>query len=115
PFTPTSAQGAGQVLQTYFALVEAGKVDEAARFRVDAQPADLSRYLTYHAEVGAPGPIEGAAGSLYVEIPIVLYGRLTAGGEYRQSGRAILRRVSDTTGATAAERRWRIAWFDIKP
>lgn len=114
PFTPTSAQGAANVLQTYLALIEAGKVDEAAKLRIDGQAVDLSPYETYHAEIGAPGAIEGAAGSFYVEVPVVLYGRLTKGGQFHQSGRAILRRVNDVPGSTAEQRRWRIAWFDLK-
>jgi membrane-bound inhibitor of C-type lysozyme len=114
PFAPNSAQGAGQVLQTYYALVESGREDEAARLTVSGQKFDPTPYDTYHAEIGAPGPIEGAAGSLYVEIPVVVYGRLANGKEFHQSGRAILRRVNDVPGSTAEQRRWRIAWFDLK-
>jgi hypothetical protein len=114
PFTPTSPQGAAQVLQTYLALIESGKSAQAAKLRVDGGLFDATPYDTYHAEIGRPGPIEGAAGSLYVEIPVVLYGRLAKGGEFHQSGRAILRRVDDIPGATEAQLRWRIAWFDLK-
>jgi membrane-bound inhibitor of C-type lysozyme len=114
PFKPTSAQGAANVLQTYFALVESGKSAEGAKLRVDGELFDATPYDTYHAEIGAPGPIEGAAGSLYVEVPVVVYGRLASGKEFRQSGRAILRRVNNVPGATEEQLRWRIAWFDLK-
>lgn len=35
PFTADSAQGAANVVQTYYALVESGKVAEAAKLRTD--------------------------------------------------------------------------------
>ena len=114
PFKPTSAQGAGQVLQTYYALVESGRGIEAAKLTVSGTVFDPTPYDTYRAEIGAPGPIEGAAGSLYVEIPVVIYGRLANGKEFHQSGRAILRRVNDVPGATAEQLRWRISWIDLK-
>lgn len=108
PFRPESAQGAANVVQTYFALLEGRDVSAAAKLRTDHVREDLSPYLTYHAQVGAPGRIEGAAGSLYVEAPIVLYGRLRNGGEFHRSGKAILRRANDVPGSTPEQRRWRI-------
>ena len=115
PFTPQSAQGAANVLQTYFALLETGKAEEAARLRSDSAVIDLRPYLTYHGNVGAPGAIEGAAGSLFVEAPVVLYGRLARGGEFHQSGKAVLRRVNDVPGASPGQLRWRIERFELTP
>jgi hypothetical protein len=113
PFTPTSAQGAANVVQTYFALLEQGKAAEAARLRVDGRPEDLSPYASYHAQVGAPGHSEGAAGSLYIEVPVVIYGRLKTGGELHRAGKAVLRRANDVPGSTADERRWRIDRLEV--
>lgn len=113
PFSPTSAQAAADVVQTYFALLEAGKTGEAAKLRRDGQAPDLSPYAAYHAQVGAPGESEGAAGSIYVEIPVVIYGRLKAGGELHQSGKVTLRRVNDVPGSTADQRRWHIERIDL--
>lgn len=115
PFAPTSAQGAANVVQTYFALLEQGRASEAAKLTVDGRPEDLSRYASYHAEVGAPGRIEGAAGSLYVEVPVVEYGRLASGAELHRSGKAVLRRVNDVPGSTADQRRWRIERLELAP
>jgi membrane-bound inhibitor of C-type lysozyme len=115
PFPPTSAQGAANVVQTYFALLEQGKAAEAAKLRSDGVPEDLTPYASYHAQVGAPGAIEGAAGSLYVEVPVVLYGRLKSGAELHRSGKAILRRVNDVPGSTAEQRRWRIERLELTP
>jgi len=113
PFTATSAQGAADVVQTYYALLETGRTTEAAKLRGDGQPPDLSPYADYHAQVGAPGAIEGAAGSLYVEVPVVIYGRLRTGAELHEQGKAILRRVNDVPGSTAAQRRWRIERIEL--
>jgi len=115
PFTPTSAQGAANVVQTYFALLEQGKAAEAAKLRIGGRPEDLSPYASYHAQVGAPGGSEGAAGSIYIEVPVVIHGRLKSGGELHRSGKAILRRANDVPGTTAEERRWRIDRLELSP
>ncbi|MGA0607076.1 MliC family protein [Phenylobacterium sp. VNQ135] len=114
PFTPESAQGAANVVQTFYAYLEAGKVDEAAKLMRNAAPPDVSRYSSYHAQVGAPGQIEGAAGSLFVETPVVIYGRLKTGQEVHQSGRVVLRRVNDVPGSTTEQRQWRIERIELK-
>lgn len=114
PFTATSAQGAANVVQTYFALLETRRAGDAAVLRSDGQVFDLAPYASYHAQVGAPGAIEGAAGSLYVSVPVVIYGRLATGGPLHQSGAAVLRRVNDVPGATPEQRRWRIERFELK-
>lgn len=113
PFTQTSAQGAANVVQTYFALLETGKAGEAAKLRSDGKPPDLTPYAEYHAQVGAPGRVEGAAGSLYVEVPVVIYGRMKAGPELHKSGKAVLRRVNDVPGSTPDQRRWRIERLEV--
>lgn len=114
PFTPESAQGAANVLQTYYALVESGKVAEAAKLRTDGREEDLKPFASLHAQTGGPGPIEGAAGSLFVEVPVVLYGRFATGGEYHASGKATLRRVNNVPGATAEQLKWRIEKIEVK-
>jgi membrane-bound inhibitor of C-type lysozyme len=115
PFAPTSAQGAANVVQTYYALVEAGKYAEAGKLRSDGNAGDFSPYASYHAQVGAPGESEGAAGSIYIEVPVVVYGRLKTGAELHQSGKAVLRRVNDVPGSTAAQRRWHIERIELTP
>jgi hypothetical protein len=118
PFAASSAQGAAQVVQSYFALIEAGRYAEALRLWEGAGEAsgtsekefaaELGRYREYHAEVGAPGRMEGAAGSSYVGVPVQLYGRLKDGTPFRRRAEVTLRRVNDVAGSTEEERRWRI-------
>jgi hypothetical protein len=122
PFTPDSAQGAAQVVQTYYALLEARKYVEAHKLwgpgsdLADATFADqFTRYREYHAEIGAPGEIEGAAGSLYVEVPVRTYGVTTAGERFEVPGAVTLRRVNNVDGSTPEQRRWHIAKIDLPP
>lgn len=119
PFDEKSAEGAAQVVQTYFALIEAGKYAGARRLwggggeasgKTEADfAADFSRYRDYHAEVGAPGRMEGAAGSSFVTVPVMLYGRLKDGTPFRHRGEVTLRRVNDVPGSTKEQRRWHIS------
>ena len=115
PFTPQSAQGAANVLQTYYANIEMRRYADAARLRADGKPENLDRFALHHAQVGAPGPIQEAAGSFTVEVPVVIYGRLMTGAEHHQSGRAVLRRASPPQGAAPAPSEWRIERVDLKP
>jgi hypothetical protein len=114
PIDPKSAQGAGQVLQHYFALAEQGKFADADKYwSKGAEKLDLSRYREVHANIGAPGNSEGAAGSIYVDIPVQLYGRTKDGKEFNSRGTMTLRRVNDVPGSTAEQRRWHIHKSDF--
>jgi hypothetical protein len=122
PIAPDSAQGAGQVVQTYYALLEGGSYAEARALwadqgrasgrNADVFAAGFARYASYHAQIGAPGQIEGAAGSLYVEVPVVRYGAVKDGRSFSVKGAVTLRRVNDVPGATAEQRRWHIVRID---
>ncbi|HEY6916268.1 MAG TPA: hypothetical protein VI381_01360 [Allosphingosinicella sp.] len=125
PFTQDSAQGAANVVQTYYALLEQGKYREAWRLwseggeasgmGAEAFTASFAEYAEYHANIGAPGRIEGAAGSLYVTVPVQLYGRLKSGEPFNRKGAVTLRRVNDVPGSTGEQRRWHIASTDVEP
>jgi hypothetical protein len=125
PFAETGAQGAADVVQAYYALLEARRHADARRLwsgEGEASGTDeaafaarFARYADYHARIGAPGTIEGAAGSLYVEVPVLLYGRLKKGEPFRRRATVTLRRVNDVPGATAAQRRWHIQKIEPAP
>lgn len=125
PIDPDSGQGAGQVLQSYAALLEQRRFAEARRLWSDGgRASELSeegfaeayaKYAEIHAEIGAPGPVEGAAGSAYVELPIRFYGRLRSGAPFSSIGRATLRRVNDVPGSTVEQRRWHIYRVEVQP
>jgi membrane-bound inhibitor of C-type lysozyme len=115
PAEPGGAQEAATLVETYFGLLETGKADEAAGLRRDGMTEDLSQYASYHAQVGAPGPVEGAAGSLYVDVPVVIYGRMAGGAAFHRKGQVTLRRVNNVPGATAEQLKWRIERITYSP
>ena len=112
---PGSARAAARLVADYYAMVESGKLTEASRLRRDGVVEDVAPFATLAAEVGAPGPVEGAAGSLYVQVPVALYGRYVTGGAYRRAGQVTLRRVNRVPGATAAQLSWRIERIELRP
>ena len=115
PSGPTSAHGAATVVETYYALIEARQYAEALKLRWDGDSIGLNRfaanfepYSEYRATVGAPSEIQGAAGSLFVEVPVQLYGRMKDGKPVGSVGNITLRRVNEVPGSTPEQRRWRI-------
>ncbi|WP_239017756.1 hypothetical protein [Sphingomonas aracearum] len=124
-FTPDSAQGAADVVQTYYALIEAGKYAAAYRLwdpRAQQAPASarafaasFGRFSEYHANVGAPGRIDAGAGQRFVTVPVQPYARLKeSGAPFYQIGTVTLHRTADVDGASADQRRWRISAIEVK-
>ncbi len=116
---PKSAEAAGQVVQSFGALIEQERWAEAEALWGDKATAtkftaDLKRNRQSHLEIGKPGDPEGAAGSIYVTVPVVLYGRNASGADFRRGADVILRRVNDVDGSTEAQRRWHIERIDLK-
>jgi membrane-bound inhibitor of C-type lysozyme len=122
PFTPDSAQGAANVVQTYYALLEAGKYAQAyalwepgaAGMSKQAFAASFAKFSEYHANIGAPGDIDAGAGQRYVTVPVQVYGRLKDGKAFNMRGTVTLHRTV-VDGATPAQKRWHIRSADIKP
>lgn len=113
PIDPKSIEAAGQIVQHYGALIEEGRLDEAARLWGDpAAAAEFARQLRpgTHMEIGDLGETEGAAGSIYTTVPTIFYV-----DTFRKPAQVILRRVNDVPGSTEDQRRWhieRIEWSE---
>jgi hypothetical protein len=107
PIDPKSGEAAGQVVQHYGALIEQHRFGEAAKLWGNATAAaEFARQLNHpevHMEIGNLGESEGAAGSIYITVPVVFYG-----DTYRRPAEVTLRRVNDVPGSTEAQRRWHI-------
>ena len=75
-FTPDSAQGAANVVQTYYALIGEKKYAQAFALRepgtgnAKSFAAGFAAYSEYHANIGAPGAIDAGAGQRYVTVPL---------------------------------------------
>jgi hypothetical protein len=117
PIDPKNTEAAGQVVQHYGALIEQKRFAEAEKLWNSTQSAaqfrtQLKRYKEAHLEIGNPGDSEGAAGSIYVTIPVIFYGDDANGAQFRRQADVILRRVNDVPGSTEEQRRWHIERID---
>lgn len=121
PRTPpeaSSPQAAATIVETYFGLI-----DEKATARADALWRDaaaasafrdeLARLGMPRIEVDAPGDVEGAAGSMYVTVPVRFQPTSVPGNSRPRHGEVVLRRANDVPGSTAEQRRWRIERIDV--
>ena len=116
---PKSAEAAGRVLERYGALIEKGRWTESWKLWSSADSARLfdrnwCNDSEVHMEIGKPGDIEGAAGSIYSTVPLVFHGKTRAGAQFRREANAILRRVNDVPGSTEAQRRWHIERIELE-
>lgn len=59
-------------------------------------------------EIRQPGQVNGAAGSLYVEIPVTITAKTVNNVTQRFAGSYTLKRVNDVTGSTLEQRRWHL-------
>jgi hypothetical protein len=118
PIDPKSAEAAGQVMQQYAALLEQRRFADAYRLWGDGGrtsglseqkfAAQFADHAEIHFEIGKPRDLEGAAGSIYTNVPIRFYGRSKNGADFSRAGTATLRRVNDVPGSSAEQRRWHI-------
>lgn len=125
PFTPDSAQGAANVVQTYYALL--GEKKYAAAWKLwghdgkdsgmtaRAFAASFAKFEEYHANVGAPGEIDAGMSQRRVTVPVQVYGRLGSGAPFNMRGSVTLYRIVPGVGANKADERWRIRTADVKP
>ena len=119
PIDPKGAEAAGQVVQSFGALIEQKRWAEAEALWGDSGTArqftaNLKRYSEAHLEIGSPGEPEGAAGSIYVTVPVAFYGKQPGEADFRRPADVILRRANDVPGSTEAQRRWHIERIDWK-
>ncbi|MDZ8184931.1 MAG: hypothetical protein RMX96_08770 [Nostoc sp. ChiSLP02] len=67
------------------------------------------------AEIGEPGRLDAAAGSLYIEIPVTITAVTINGTPERFHGSYVLRRVNQVPGSTPEQQRWHIYSANITP
>ena len=59
-------------------------------------------------EIAKPGRLEGAAGSIYIEIPVKIAAIATNGTPQRFRGSYVLRRVNNVPGSTLEQLQWHL-------
>lgn len=119
---PLTAQGvdrspaaARAVVVRYYAQIDRGDYRAAYAAWNGGAPQTFPVFVngyagTAHTRVtaGAPTDVEGAAGSVFITVPVQVYATLKNGARQHFAGSYILRRVNDVDGATPADLRWHI-------
>ncbi|MFL6857690.1 MAG: hypothetical protein ACJ8EB_07245 [Allosphingosinicella sp.] len=104
-----AGDGAAAALGRYYALIEAGRYDDAYAMRsgggVDRErfAANFRAYESYHAQPGAPSQPARQGDFEFVEVPVMITGRFVGGKPFGSAGRVTLRRAR-----RGADRAWRI-------
>ena len=109
--TPAAARA---VVARYYDAIEHGRYRTAyAIWSGNQSYAAFVRGFarTAHTRVvtGRPTDGEGAAGSVFITVPVTVSATLKNGTRQRFRGTYVLRRVNDVDGATPAQLRWHIA------
>jgi len=120
PASETSVAAAMQVVRNYYAAVSGHDYRAAyATWHGSQSYAYFRRGYATTRNVRVtflkPGQAEGAAGSIYVELPVRVDATLRSGRRQHFVGSYTLRRVNDVDGSTAAQRRWHIESAHLKP
>lgn len=131
PTTPTAppagaepgAADAAAVVRSYYAAINAGQYPRAYALWSDGGRASgqtgaqfaggFSDTARVTASTGAPGRVEGAAGSRYVTVPVAVEAIQDDGTIRHYDGTYTLRRAV-VDGATAEQRQWRISDADLR-
>ena len=114
PEAERGVQGARNVLLSFARAIELKQFGQARSLLSPADQRKWSRaeFAAIFADLGKitvaipDGAIEGAAGSSYYTAPVSVTAHDKDGRPVRIEGNAVLRRVNDVEGATAAQTRW---------
>jgi hypothetical protein len=116
---PKSPEAAELLVTSFASLLNQGKLAEAYMLLGPGAPprsdfdAHFSGYSHLKVTSGKAGQPEGAAGSIYIEVPLTISGTLK-GKRVDRSASAVLRRVNDVPGSTEEQRHWHIERIDWK-
>ncbi len=115
----TTAEDAGNVVQSYYAAIDRGEYKAAYMLWVgDGEGSDktfaqfergFADTVRSRVDIGRLTDSEGAAGSVYIEVPVTVHATLKDGTKQVFTGIYTLRRVNDVEGATPKQLSWHIA------
>jgi hypothetical protein len=117
PAAPDSTLTPAEVVRRYYAAIDAKDYRRAYELWGNGGAASGQSFAEFAAgfaetagvevEIGEVGRVEGAAGSRYVEVPVVVRATTTGGATQRFEGSYTLRRTV-VDGSTSAQRRWHL-------
>lgn len=123
PAPEPAAAEAAAVVRSYYGSINAGQYPRAYGLWSDGGSASgqtaeqfaggFSDTAKVTVSTGAPGRVEGAAGSRYVKVPVAIEAVHDDGTIRHYDGTYTLRR-SVVDGATAEQRQWRISDADLR-
>lgn len=118
-----TAEDAVAVLDAYFSAIGTSDYETAYQLWRDGGEASGQSYdefvegfaetASISWEIGEPGRIDAGAGQRYIEIPVRIVARTTAGAEQTFEGAYVLHHTADIDGATAEQRTWHINSADV--
>ena len=114
---PKSTNAAVELVRSFVDLLNDRKFDEAYMLLGPNAPPRSSfdsawtQTQDLHVTPGNAGDQEGAAGSIYLSVPLTVSGT-QSGKRVNRSATAILRRVNDVPGSSEAQRHWHIERID---
>ncbi|PQM27403.1 hypothetical protein CVO77_02035 [Sphingopyxis lindanitolerans] len=121
---PDSKAAAIDVVKLYYSALDAGDYDTAWLQWGEAGPpkqtpeqfrAGFAHTRSTRVTIGTPGDAEGAAGSIYLTLPVAVDATLDSGTAQRFGGEYVLRRVNNVDGASADQLRWHITSAKLRP
>ncbi len=117
-----SPAAARAVVVRYYAEIDRGDYRAAYALWNGGAPQPYPVFVngyarTAHTRVtaGAPGDEEGAAGSVFITVPVQVYATLKNGARQHFAGSYVLRRVNDGIDAPPAEHGWHIFSASLHP
>jgi len=119
PAAEASVAAAMQVVRNYYAAVS--RRDYRSAYAIWHGTRSYMHFRAGYAATRrarvtflAPGDAGGAAGSVFVKLPVRVDAILRSGAVQHFVGSYTLRRVNDVDGSTAAQRRWHIESASLK-
>jgi len=95
---------AAELLRSYYAAIERGDFEAAARMRSDkdTDPERLAdnfkSYESYKVQVGRPTRPTRSGGYLFVDVPVMITGSYKGGKTFGSGGRVTMRRAAEGGG-----------------
>ncbi|HMN53114.1 MAG TPA: hypothetical protein PKC32_02855 [Sphingopyxis sp.] len=121
---PDSKAAAIAVVKLYYSALAAGDYDTAwlqwgengpPKQTPDGFRAGFAHTRATRVTIGTVGDAEGAAGSIYLTVPVTVDATLDTGASQRFGGDYVLRRVNDVDGASTDQLRWHITSAKLRP
>ncbi|NIJ38072.1 hypothetical protein FHR22_002775 [Sphingopyxis panaciterrae] len=119
----TSKEAAAEVVKRYYSAIDARDFDTAWQQWGDDGPprqtretfrAGFARTQSTRVTIGAVTDGEGAAGSIFLTVPVTVDAVVDSGRHQKFRGHYILRRVNGVDGASASQLRWHIESAALK-